>query len=104
MLDEDVKWFSSTYHPCQTQQMHHLHFPQLLLTFLHFPARFTLIPCSLSICFAILSRPIVPCPLGLSDAIFRRKMRSLSETLYSRISCADGVEWLKLLLTMAPHL
>src|SRR5882724_9008587 len=27
MLDEDVKWFNSTCHPCQTQQMHHLHLP-----------------------------------------------------------------------------
>src|SRR5882724_4331830 len=25
MLDEDVKWFVSTCHPCQTWQSHHLH-------------------------------------------------------------------------------
>src|SRR5882724_12200683 len=23
MLDKDVKWFSSTFNPCQTQQIHH---------------------------------------------------------------------------------
>src|SRR5882724_9181073 len=27
MLDEDVKWFVSTCHPCQTQQTHHVHLP-----------------------------------------------------------------------------
>src|SRR5882724_5315382 len=27
MLDEDMKWFISTCHPCQTQQMCHLHLP-----------------------------------------------------------------------------
>jgi len=27
MLDEDIKWFVSTCHPCQTQQTHHLHLP-----------------------------------------------------------------------------
>src|SRR5882724_1390022 len=27
MLDEDVKWFISTCHPCQTRQTRHLHFP-----------------------------------------------------------------------------
>src|SRR5882724_5176998 len=27
MLDEDVKWFVSTCHPCQTWQTHHLHLP-----------------------------------------------------------------------------
>jgi len=37
MLDEDVKWFSSTCHPCQTQQMHHLHLP---LTITDIPMRF----------------------------------------------------------------
>ena len=27
MLDEDVKWFVSTFHPCQTQQTCHLYLP-----------------------------------------------------------------------------
>jgi len=27
MLDDDVKWFISTCHPCQTCQTHHLHLP-----------------------------------------------------------------------------
>jgi len=103
MLDEDVKWFGSTCHPFQIQQTHHLHLPPTVPDIPMLSARFTLIPCSLSISFAIFSRPIVPCPLGLSGTIFRRKMRRLLENLYSRISCADGVEWLKLLLTMAPH-
>src|SRR5882724_746915 len=104
MLDEDVKQFSSTFHPCHTQQTHHLPLPPTILTLVNFSTRFTLIPCSLSISFTILSRPIVLCALAPSGALFRRKMRRLSETLYSRISCANGVEWLKLLLTMALHL
>src|SRR5882724_9307402 len=104
MLDEDVKQFSSTFHPCQTQQTHHLPLPPTILTLLHFSTRFTSIPCLLSISFAILSRTIVPCPLGPSGGVFRSKMRRLLEPLFSRISCSNGVEWLKLLLTMAPHL
>src|SRR5882724_12517904 len=30
MLDEDVKWFISTCHPCQTRQLHHLHLPPVV--------------------------------------------------------------------------
>jgi len=30
MLEEDVKWFVSTCHPCQTQQLHHLHLPLVI--------------------------------------------------------------------------
>src|SRR5882724_11057908 len=30
MLEEDVKWFISTCHPCQTQQLHHLHLPPVV--------------------------------------------------------------------------
>src|SRR5882724_10269750 len=31
MLDEDVKWFILTCHPCQTQQTRHLHLPPTIL-------------------------------------------------------------------------
>jgi len=30
MLEEDVKWFVSTCHPCQTWQLWHLHLPQVI--------------------------------------------------------------------------
>ena len=30
MLEEDVKWFVSTCHPCHTQQLQHLHLPPVI--------------------------------------------------------------------------
>src|SRR5882724_1409389 len=103
MLDEDVKWFISTCHPCETWQTHHLHLPLMIPDI---PTLFHKFQCSCqpSMSFAISFRPIVLCLLGLSGTLFRKKMRRLLETLYLRIFSANGVEWLKLLLTTALHL
>jgi len=106
MLDDDVKWFVSTCHPCQTHKTHHLHLPP---TIPDIPMLFckvhknTMLMLTINK-FAILSRPAALYHLGLSGALFGKKMRRPLGILYSKISSADREEWLRLLLTMALHL
>jgi len=103
MLGEDVKWFVSTCHPFQTQQTHHLQLPltipdiPTLISKVHIDTM--LIPTVnkfqylVQACCALSSWPKW-CPLGKENA----------KTLGDLISTVDGVEWLKLLLTMAKNL
>src|SRR5882724_5642089 len=93
MLDEDVKWFISTCHPCQTRQTCHLHLP---LTIPDIPMLFRKVHIDTMLMptvnkFWYLSRHIVCFHHGPNGTHFRRKMRKPSVTSYLRISSASGV-------------
>jgi len=101
MLDDDVKWFISTCHPCQTCQTHHLHLPPTVPTFPHLfhKSISTRCSCQPSTSFAISFRPAVPFILARVAPLRKENKKTLGD-LYSRISFANGVEWLRLLLIM----
>jgi len=92
MLDDDVKQFSSTFHPCQNSaDTSSSPTPDYtnIATLFH---KFTLIPCSLSIIFTILSRPIVFVLLAQVVPSSEGKKKTSGD--YIRGYLCNGVEWL----------
>src|SRR5882724_1066982 len=106
MLDDDVKWFISTCHPCQTRQTRHLHLPPTIpdipTVFRKVHIDTMLMPTVNKFCYLVQAR----CTLSSWPEwrpLWKENEKTLGDFIF-RISFADGVEWLKLLLIMAPHL
>src|SRR5882724_2529601 len=97
MLDEYVKWFVSTCHPCQTQKTHHLHLPPTipniptLLCKVHIDTM--LMPTVNKFWYLIQACCVLSS--WAKGHPFGRKMRRHMATLYLRISSASGVVWQK---------
>jgi|SRR5882724_425995 len=106
MLDDDVKWFVSTCHPCQTRQTGHLHLPP---TIPNIPMLFWKVHIDTMLMLTVNKfHYLVQAHCTLSSwpewcPLQKENEKTLGD-FYSRISFADGVEWLRLLLIMAPHL
>src|SRR5882724_9618358 len=99
MLDDDVKWFVSTCHPCQTQQTRHLHLPP---TILDIPTLFRKVHIDTMLMPMVNKfRYLVQARCMLSSWAKWCPLRKENEkTLGDLISSAGGVGWQKLSLTM----
>src|SRR5882672_8097340 len=102
ILEEDVKWFVSTCHPCQNRQTCHLHLPP---TIPDIPTLFWKVHIDTMLMPTVIKfRYLVQARCAMSSWPEWHPLRKENEKtlgdLYSRTSFVDGVESLKLLPTM----